>query len=98
MIAEGVRQDHLDEMKDLDEQFEIKRTEEQIAQLRLRKQISALEEQNKKQYTDIRKLEQEKEKLKENLDLFKSDIEKSTKLRLKAEQAMTDNNSEISML
>jgi hypothetical protein len=44
-----------------------------------------LEEQNKKQYTDIRKLEQEKEKLKENLDLFKSDIEKSTKLRLKAE-------------
>jgi hypothetical protein len=28
MIAEGIRQDHLDEMKDLDEQFEIKRTEE----------------------------------------------------------------------
>jgi len=44
-----------------------------------------LEELNRKQIIEIRKLEEDKAKLKENLDLFKSDVEKSAKLRLETE-------------
>lgn len=76
IIAEGVKQEYLDEMQDMEDQFGIKMTEEQIAQLKLRKKIAALEELNLKQNARIQKLEQDKEKMKENLDLYKSDVEK----------------------
>ena len=85
-------------MKDQAEKHQIEKTGEQIVKLGLRKQIADLEELNIEKTGQLIKLEEEKAKLKENLDLFKSDIQKSTKLRLETEQKLTANNSEISML